>query len=141
MRRGPSAGSARNAATDLTMIDKARAAWGDPLPDWIEELASLADSRGLRGAAKKIGYSPSTLSTVISNSYAGDMSRVEGKVRGALMGFEVECPVLGAVGRDVCLDHQKRPFAATNATRTRLFHACRGGCPNARKVKESDHAE
>ena len=135
MMRGPTAGRKLAASKAIT---KARVAWGDPLPDWIEELATLADNKGLKGASKAVGYSSSTLSTVISNSYPGDMSRVEEMVRGALMGVEVECPVLGAIGRDVCLDHQKRPFAPTNSTRTRLYHACHGGCPNARTSREKD---
>ncbi|MEJ0012821.1 MAG: transcriptional regulator [Bauldia sp.] len=126
VRRGPAA----------AMADKARAAWDGTPPDWIEELAALADARGLKGAGKAIRYSPSTVSTVISRTYAGDMARVEQMVRGALMGVEVACPVLGAIGRDQCLFHQKREFAPTNAIRTRLYHACRGGCPNARIRQE-----
>lgn len=128
--RGP---AMRKAPGGSPMADKARLAWGAATPDWVEELAALADARGLRGAAKAIGYAASTVSQTLAKTYAGDMSRVEQMVRGALMGVEVECPVLGAIGRDQCLDHQKRPFAATNAVRTRLYHACRGGCPNARK--------
>lgn len=114
------------------MAAKAATAWAPDLPDWVEELARLADLRGLKGAEKAIGYSASTLSQVISNSYPGDTARVAEKVRGALMGVTVDCPVLGDIGRDRCLNHQKAPRAATNSTRMRLYRACRGGCPHAR---------
>lgn len=115
-----------------TMAEKARAAWPHGVPDWVEELAGLADRAGLRGAEKAIGYATSTLSQVINGSYRGDLDRVEAKVRGALMGMVVSCPVLGAIGRDQCLDHQKAPRATTNSTRMRLYRACRSGCPHAR---------
>jgi hypothetical protein len=135
VKRGPTTQAGRNAAMDLSMVEKAARAWGE-VPDWIEEVAALADARGLKGVAKAIGYSASTVSQVISKTYAGDMDRVRERVQGALMGVTVVCPILGEIGRDLCLDHQKRPFAATNAIRTRLYHACRSGCPNARARKE-----
>jgi len=116
--------------TAATFADKARVAFGTA-PDWIEELARLADAAGLKGAARRVGYSPSTLSSVLSATYRGDMGRVEEQVRGALMRVTVECPVLGEIGRDQCLDWQKRPFAATNAVRTRVYRACRAGCPHS----------
>lgn len=116
----------------ISMIDKAGGAWGEP-PDWVRELADLADREGLRTAAKRIGYSASTVSMVLANRYGdGDMARVEEKVRGALMGVVVECPVLGAIGRDVCLDWQQKPFAATSSRRMQMYRACRAGCPHAR---------
>jgi hypothetical protein len=119
-----------------TFLAKATAAWKE-LPDWVAELALIADQRGLKGAGAAIGYSTSAVSYVLANSYTGDLRRVEEKVRGALMGLTVTCPVLGEIGRDQCLDHQRRPFAATNAIRTRLYHACRSGCPHSRLRKET----
>ncbi|QDY99086.1 transcriptional regulator [Nitratireductor mangrovi] len=116
----------------ISMVDKAVTAWGEP-PDWVRELADLADREGQRAAAGRIGYSASTVSMVIANRYGGgDLARVEEKVRGALMGVVVDCPVLGAIGRDVCLDWQKKPFAATSSRRLQMYRACRAGCPHAR---------
>ena len=131
MMRGPTPNQARN-GEDLTMLEKARAAWGDETPDWIEELARLADELGLKSAGKRIGYSASTVSEVLRGVFRGSIQRVEQKVRGALMGVVVECPMLGEIGRDQCLDWQKRKFAATNAMRMQVYHACRSGCRNAR---------
>ncbi|KQZ14336.1 transcriptional regulator [Mesorhizobium sp. Root554] len=124
MNRGPAPGTVR---AERTMSDKAAAAWCT-VPDWVAELAACADREGLRGAEKRVGYSASALSTVINNRYPGDVARVEEKVRGALMGATVTCPALGEIGRDACLDWQKKPFAATSSIRAAVYRACRAGC-------------
>lgn len=132
MKRGPAAG----AKTKVDFAAKALAAYGDALPDWVEELAAEATATSLKAAAKKIGYSDAVLSHVFSGSYSGDLARVEEKVRGALMGVTVMCPVLGEIGRDHCLDQQKMPFSATSSIRSKLYRACRSGCPHSRLKKE-----
>ncbi|MEP1254297.1 MAG: transcriptional regulator, partial [Alphaproteobacteria bacterium] len=71
------------------------------------------------------------VSQVIGSKYPGDLAKVEDKVRGALMGLVVMCPVLGEIGRDVCLETQALPHVITNSTRTRVYRACRSGCPNS----------
>lgn len=125
MNRGP----ARNTRTvDRRFSEKLLGLQPAPA-DWLVKLASLCDREGLAGAEKRIGYSRSAISTVISGRYAGDLVRVEAMVRGALMAETVECPVLGDIGRDRCLSEQKEPFRATSAYRARLYHACRGSCP------------
>jgi len=119
-----------------TMTEKAADGWGE-VPDWVLELARLADQDGLTKAGSRIGYSASVVSQAINNRYAlGDMARVEEAVRGALMGMEVECPVLGPIGRDICLTEQKQPFRATSRHRAQLWHACRGGCPHSKLTKD-----
>lgn len=128
MKRGPSAG----AKTKVDFVAKARAAYGDALPDWVEELAIEATNTSAVSAAKKIGYSAGLISHVFSNRYKGDLIAVEQKVRGALMGMTVICPILGEIGRDLCLDNQKKPFSATSSIRSKLYRACRSGCPHSR---------
>lgn len=127
MNRGP----AKNSRPSASFAGKARAAWGD-VPDWIAELCRLADQVGLGGCERRIGYSRSAISTVISRKYLGDLDRVEAMVRGALMAETVTCPVLGEIGRDRCLTEQKTPFRATSAFRAQLFHACKT-CINRRQ--------
>lgn len=127
MNRGPAPGTV---ARRCSMVEKAEAAWGQP-PDWVIELARLADREGLRGAGKRAGYSASAISTVINACYRGDMARVEETVRGALMGHVVDCPVLGEIGRDQCLAWQKKPFAATSSARAAVYRACRAGCAHS----------
>ncbi|MBD8890174.1 transcriptional regulator [Roseibium litorale] len=109
------------------MAAKAEDAW-TIVPDWVSELALMADAKGLASAAGRIGYSTAVVSQVIGAKYPGDLTKVEDKVRGALMGLTVICPVLGEIGRDYCLSQQAKPFAATNSTRTRVYRACRSGC-------------
>lgn len=116
----------------LTMIEKAELAWGPSMPEWVRELAALADRDGLRGCERLIGYSYTTISQAIANKYRGDVSRIEQKVRGALMGETVTCPVQGQIARNVCLDWQRKPRAVTNPFRTKVYRACRNGCPHSR---------
>lgn len=122
-----------------TMQLKARNRWID-VPDWVEELARLVDREGLKGAEKRVGYSPATISQVLSNNYAGVVRNVEERVRGALMGMTVDCPVKGEMGRDVCLNWQAKPFAPTSSDRARMYHACRSGCPHSKHTRGDTHA-
>lgn len=127
MNRGPRAGQPSN----IDFVAKAQAAWGD-LPDWVEALAEQAAATSGTLAAGKIGYSPAVVSHVLANTYKGDIAAVEAKVRGALMGETVVCPILGAIGRDHCLDQQKKPRVATSSIRSKTWRACRSGCPHSR---------
>lgn len=117
--------------TRMSFVEKAEAAWR-PAPDWVKRLAREADDTGQPATAKRIDYSVSTVSQIISNSYRGDLPRVEEMVRGALMSATVECPVLGEIGRNRCLREQDEPFRATSAYRAQLYHACRSGCPHSK---------
>lgn len=116
----------------ISFAKKAAAAWGEALPVEVRELAAYADRHSGVAAAKAIGYSPSLVSHVIANSYPADMPPVFDRIRGALLGDTVTCPVLGEIGRDLCLIEQKKPFATSNSARARLFRACRSGCPHSR---------
>ena len=113
-------------------LHQAREAWGEPLPDWIEVLAGEAERTTGAAAARRIGTSGGLVSQVLRGKYPGDLAAVEARVRGALMGQVVECPVLGEIGRDRCLREQGMPRIATSAVRSRLWHACRAGCPHSR---------
>lgn len=124
-------GPAKNSRPSVDFRGKALAAWGDPLPDWLGELVALAEAEGLRTAGERIGYSASAVSTIISGKYQGDVGRVEQMARGALMAETVECPVLGSMARNVCLEWQKRPYTDVSALHIRMHRACRG-CANRR---------
>lgn len=136
MKRGPKSGGGRN-GDSRSFAEKAAQAW-DVVPDWVVCLAACADRDGLRGAEKMVGYSASALSTVLNNRYPGDVARVAEKVRGALMGETVICPVLGEVGRNECLDWQKKPFAATSSIRVAVYRACRAGCPHSALARKEE---
>lgn len=116
----------------MSAVERANAYWKDT-PVWVLALAEECDAR--KSQAKvglRIGYSAAVVNQVLSHSYKGDLSKVEAAVRGAFMGETVECPVVGPIGRDRCLSHQRAPLAATNPQRVRLYRACRNGCPHSR---------
>ncbi len=122
-------------------LEIAVASYGEGLPDWIEALARLATDTNATIAAKKIGYSSSLLSSLFRGTYSGDLDKLERKVRGVLMGVNVECPILGEIGADQCLDEQGKKHVGTSAVRTALYHACRNGCPNSRIVLQGGDAD
>lgn len=118
-------------------LANARAAYGDALPDWVEELAKLATQTTGVHAAKKIGLSSSIVTSVCRAKYTGDLAAVEARVRGALMGDEVDCPGAGSpIRRDRCLREQKTPFNASSPHRVAMYHACRSGCAHSRLKSE-----
>lgn len=122
--------SPRKLTTDF--LANAREAWGAALPEWVEELAKFAARTSGVAAAKRIGMSASVVTSVCKARYTGDLGAVEARVRGALMNESVDCPVLGEITRDHCLDEQKKKHVGSSAIRTRLYQACRGGCEHSR---------
>lgn len=112
-------------------LDRARAAWGDPPPDWVRALAEACAADSQNKVGQRIGYSAATVNQVLGGSYRGDLARVETAVRGALLAETVACPVLGEIDRQRCLTEQDTPFAPTSSLRARLYRACRD-CPNRR---------
>lgn len=132
MKRGPQRGVP---LPKVRPVEKARAAWGDEMPAEIVALAKACEAETARAVAAKLGYSGALISHLLARRYPGDVDLAFAKIRGVLMGEMVECPVLGTIGSTRCLDEQKRPFAATNSTRARLYHAC-AVCPRNRKNME-----
>ncbi|HUY26174.1 MAG TPA: hypothetical protein VMV27_02035 [Candidatus Binataceae bacterium] len=104
--------------------------------EWMKVLKREADRSGRARTADKIGYSESVVSAVLVGSYNGDLTAVQKAVEGAFMGRTVDCPELGELAANRCIEHQRRPFAATSEIRVRLFKACRSGCPNSRLTRE-----
>ncbi len=97
------------------------------MSDWIEVLRTACEAHTQAEIASRIGYSPTVVNQVLKGTYPGDLPRVEQAVRGALMGESVECPVIGDLPRQRCIEHQRRAgnFAATNPARVQLAKACK----------------
>ena len=127
--------------TKETFTELAAKHWGAAAPDWIMALAAEADRHTATKAASRIGYSTGAVSSVIRNTYKGNLEAVAENVKGALLGHSVECPVLGEIRKDQCNAEQKKSFTGTSAIRTRLYNACRGGCMHSRtgSAKEGGH--
>lgn len=102
----------------------AQAAWGEAIPDWIVVLADECDRGGQGATARRIGIAKSTINEVMRRTYKARLGNIEQKVRGALMGTTVVCPVLGEIGVDLCLENQRRPFSAANPIRVQLHRTC-----------------
>lgn len=122
---------------ERTHVEIATDAWDRPLDDWVKVLAEQCDHMGVRTTAERIGVSPSVVTETLRNKYKGRLDRVRDRVLGAFLGATVSCPVLGDdLARDVCLEKQKLPFAATNPERVQLFRTC-PSCPNYRGQKKA----
>lgn len=132
----PGAGSPRKAVSTATQ------AWGE-LPEWLLVLAEACDASSQNVVAKRLGYSNSVVSAVLANSYKGAVHAVEKTVRGALMAEELDCPVLGALRKDRCLENQKKAvhFHTTSSLRVRLYMSCRGKCVHSRMAIEKGEAK
>lgn len=136
MRRGPQTGAQAHV---VPAVNVAVEAWGQgqasSVPDWVMSLAEACDASSRSKVAARLGYSAGVVSQVLNGTYKGDLGRVEGVVKGALLAQTVMCPVVDEIARDVCLDNQKRTPPFTSAMRARLYRACRGGCPHYRGQK------
>ncbi len=99
--------------------------------DWLTVLREQCDRTSQAKVAKTLGYSPAVVNQVLKGTYKGDLSRVQRAVEGALMGMTVDCPVVGDLPRNRCLEFQRRGFAATNPMRVQLSISC-PTCPNRR---------
>jgi hypothetical protein len=106
--------------------------------EWIAELRIQSTpskehpERSQGAVAKRVGYSTTVINQVLKGTYQGDLSRVQRAVEGALLGATVECPVLGELARQRCIEYQRRPFTPTNPMNVALWRAC-PKCPNGGK--------
>ncbi len=115
----------------MSALERAEAAWGAVMPEWVRVLAEACDAGGQRETALAIGYSQAVVSQVLSRSYAGDYAAVEAAVSGALMGETVRCPVFGELRRDQCLRNQRLPKGPTGDPARRALRRTCPTCPNA----------
>lgn len=99
--------------------------------DWINVLRAACAAATQANVAQRIGYSTAVVNQVLKGTYKGDSNRVQKAVEGALMGSTVDCPVVGDMPRQRCIEHQRSPLRTTNPMALQLHHACRNGCPNS----------
>lgn len=115
-----------------SVLDRATAAWGSDMPDWVRTLATECASLGQRRASERIGYSQSLVSQVLGGKYTGPLGAIESAVRGAFLGATVACPALGDLPTTDCREWRlraKRPYTAVNRLRSTMYDACRA-CPH-----------
>ncbi|MEQ1696685.1 MAG: hypothetical protein ABL901_12660 [Hyphomicrobiaceae bacterium] len=68
----------------MIALQKARAAWGTSIPDWVCTLADACSKRSLRSVAAQLDLSPSMVSQVLSNRWLHPSDKIEAKVRTVL---------------------------------------------------------
>lgn len=101
--------------------------------DKMQLLRTKVAELGQAEVARRIGYSSSTISQVLSAKYTGDPATVLNKVEEIFGNSTVDCPYFGhPISLAVCAGHRARPFAATNPQRVQLYRACRN-CPHGGK--------
>jgi hypothetical protein len=99
--------------------------------EWIEILRAACAGATQSAVGQRIGYSAAVVNQVLKGTYKGDLNRVQKAAEGALMGSTVDCPVVGDMPRQRCIEHQRSPLRTTNPMALQLHHACRNGCPNS----------
>jgi len=117
-------------------VARATASWGGNAPDWVIALAQACAETSQAQAGKRINYSGSTISQVLSRTYRGDMMRMEEMVRGAFMAATVICPVQGEMTRNVCLEWQARPYTDASSFHIEMWRACQTCALAARRQRE-----
>lgn len=105
-------------------------------PDWLEVLRVEVKKTSQVRVAERLRISQTVVNQVLLGKYPAKTDRFEARVRGEFMKQVVECPVVGEISTRKCLDHQRRPFAATHPQRVALWVACRK-CPNATHDSEA----
>lgn len=96
---------------------------------WLAALREACTARGQADVARQLGYSAGAISAVLAGKYQASTARLQAAVEGALLLATVDCPVLGELPRQRCVEHQRRGFAATNPMRVALSRAC-PDCPH-----------
>ena len=121
-----------------TSTDKARAAWGESVPDWIIALASECDRTSQGAAGRRCrksdgrSYSAATVNYVLGNTYAGSLGAVEASVRSYIMTTAVLCPHSGeTIPHEICAERSSAPMPMSGPAALRAWQACRV-CPNSR---------
>ena len=95
------------------------------MADWVDDLNGAVDEFGQSVVARRLGCSPATISQLRTRQYPAATGKWQKRFEAAYGAGGVECPVLGEITREACGGHRRRPFAATNPMRVKLFHACR----------------
>lgn len=115
---------------DPTLLDKVRAAWGDPLPDWIETLAIECQRSTQAAVARALDVSGAAISQVLKAQYAASTDRLQERVRGVFMDGKVRCPAKGDLATNKCLEWRDKAtvFALGSPERSIMYRAC-NACP------------
>lgn len=98
----------------LTNIERARAAWGNDMPNWVRLLASACDTTNQRDVGAQLGKSSGYISKLINRNYPGDMDEAERLVRATFGKEDVVCPLWGPIPLNSCMTARRRKAPPRN---------------------------
>lgn len=105
---------------EVTNLEKARLAWGETMPLWINTLARACDAASQREVGDRVGRSGPYISRVINRTYTGSYEEAEQLVRSILDSDVVLCPVWrDAIPLAACIRNRRRKALP----RTQMHHA------------------
>lgn len=106
--------------------------------DWLTALREACQASSQSAVARRLGVSASMVNQALKGTYKGDIERLQALVEGSLMSQTVDCPATGDMPKHKCLEHQGRPrsMAFVNPYFSKLYLACRSGCPHSKLPKE-----
>lgn len=93
--------------------------------DRMDLLRAKVAELGQAEVARRIGKSDSAICQVLAGNYKGNPDNILALVEEQFGSATVNCPVLGEIPLKRCAENRRRPFAATNPTRVRLYRACK----------------
>lgn len=129
----------------MSILEKAKAAWGGDAPDWIIILARRCDTQSQTAVASFLNVNGGYVSYALRNQHEAYHGRVEDAVRSRLMGETIECPVLGEIAPDVCRQHRQSRLRALGPVQKRLRDACPDCIHNTNRPQhqseDTDHVE
>lgn len=122
----------------MSIVEKARLAWGEDIPDWVLAMAEQAELTSQNKVAQRIKRTGPLVSQVLGNKYGAGLNHIEELVRSILMREMVPCPGTGTdLSKVECKDWREKAkaFSGHNPERVMMFRACRR-CPiNKPEVK------
>lgn len=95
-------------------LNRAIAAWGEDLPDWVRMLASACDRSTQRAVADRLGKSGGFVSRLLNRCYGARYDEPEMLVRATFGAETVECPVMGEIPLAGCVRNRRRKGAPRN---------------------------
>lgn len=102
-------------------------------PIWLGHLRAACEASTQSEVARRLALagdsrfpSSSVVNQALAGRYEGNLARLQALVEGVLMTVSVDCPVIGDLPRQRCVDHQLRrgDFAITNPSRIQLYRVC-----------------
>lgn len=120
--------------SEVDHLAKARAAWGEGIPSWVEALARACNETSQSKVGQRLGVSASMISATLSNRYQGDKQRIERLCRHEFERAAIDCPILGEIAPIACRRWQAKAerLRTGNNQNARMFRACRA-CPQYQK--------